>query len=85
MKKFALTAAAIGLFIGSVGVALAQDKDRGRSEGAPGQEMHEHGSVPGSPGASGYAPGHDRDDVKRGRGGHDNDSDDYMVKGGGRK
>jgi hypothetical protein len=78
MKRLALTAAAIGLFIGSASIALAQDKDRGRSESAPGQQMHEHGSVPGSPGASGYAPGHDRDDLKSGRGGHD--SDDYRVK-----
>lgn len=29
----------------------------GRSESSPGHEMQEHGSVPGSPGASGYAPG----------------------------
>src|SRR5689334_11766964 len=43
MKRFALAAAAVGIFIGSAGLALAQDKDRGRSEGAPGQEMHEHG------------------------------------------
>jgi hypothetical protein len=30
----------------------------GRSSTSPGHEMQEHGSVPGSPGASGYAPGH---------------------------
>lgn len=30
----------------------------GRSDTSPGHEMQEHGSVPGSPGASGYAPGH---------------------------
>jgi hypothetical protein len=30
----------------------------GRSANAPGHEMQEHGSVPGHPGASGYAPGH---------------------------
>lgn len=30
----------------------------GRSESSPGHEMQEHGSVPGSPGASGFAPGH---------------------------
>ena len=28
----------------------------GRSESSPGHEMQEHGSVPGSPGASGFAP-----------------------------
>jgi hypothetical protein len=31
---------------------------RGRSSTSPGHEMQENGSVPGSPGASGYAPGH---------------------------
>lgn len=30
----------------------------GRSSMSPGHEMQENGSVPGSPGASGYAPGH---------------------------
>lgn len=30
----------------------------GRSDSSPGHEMQEHGSVPGAPGASGYAPGH---------------------------
>ena len=42
-----------------------QDRDRdqdmngpGRSSMSPGHEMQEDGSVPGSPGASGYAPGH---------------------------
>ena len=38
-----------------------QDGDmngRGRSATSPGHEMQEHGSVPGSPGASGFAPGH---------------------------
>ena len=36
------------------------DKDigPGRLGSSPGHEMQEHGSVPGSPGASGYAPGH---------------------------
>ncbi len=79
MKRLALAAAAAGIFIGSAGFALAQDRDRGMSEGAPGQEMHEHGSVPGSPGASGYTRGHDRDDMK---GCHLYDRDD--TKGGDR-
>jgi hypothetical protein len=30
----------------------------GAKPSAPGQEMQMHGSVAGSPGASGYAPGH---------------------------
>ena len=44
--------------------AQTPSKDRddmngsGRSSSSPGHEMQEHGSVPGSPGASGYAPGH---------------------------
>lgn len=86
MKRLTLAAAAIGLFIGSAGLALAQDRDRGMSEGAPGQKMQEHGSVPGSPGASGYAPGHrmdrgmDRDD-RSGRGGRDFDRDRDVGRG----
>jgi hypothetical protein len=76
MKKLTLAAAAIGLLIGSAGLAVAQDRDRGMSESAPGQKMQERGSVPGSPGASGYAPGHrmDRDD-RRGRSDRDFDRD----------
>lgn len=35
-----------------------KDRDPGRSSTSPGHEMQEHGSVPGSPGASGFAPGH---------------------------
>ena len=58
MRRLALPVAAIGLFIGSAAFALAQDSDRGKSESAPGQQMNEKGPVPGSPGASGYAPGH---------------------------
>lgn len=74
MKKLTLAAAAIGLFISSGGLAVAQD--RGMSRTAPGHEMHRHGSVPGFPGASGYAPGHrlDRDD-RRGQSDRDFDRD----------
>ena len=78
MNKFAVSVAALAFVIGSAGFAVAQDKDRGRSEGFPGQEMHEHGSVPGSPGASGYSRGHqDRDDrgTLRDRGDRGNEFD----------
>jgi hypothetical protein len=36
-----------------------RDQDpKGPGRSTPGHEMQENGSVPGSPGASGYAPGH---------------------------
>lgn len=37
--------------------AKDMDRDAGKSAASPGHEMQEHGSVPGAPGASGYAPG----------------------------
>ncbi|GJD93581.1 hypothetical protein [Methylobacterium iners] len=40
------------------GAALAAEQ--GASSKAPGQQMQEKGSVPGSPGASGYAPGQEK-------------------------
>ncbi len=44
---------AVGLILGipSAGSAVAQQST------APGQQMHDKGSVKGAPGASGYAPG----------------------------
>lgn len=73
MKKLSLAALAVGLLVGSAGIALAQGKVRGMSQGTPGHEMQRHGSMHGSPGASGYAPGHlynrydsDRGDFGRG-------------------
>jgi hypothetical protein len=63
VKKPVIAVSAAALLLGSVTIAMAQDRDRGASESAPGQQMLEKGSKPGSPGASGYAPGHqDRDD-----------------------
>ena len=69
LVTLALTAAAL---ITAPAIASAQ----GNSNNSPGHQMQEKGSVPGSPGASGYAPGHtkgttgmgdrDRDDMKRG-------------------
>jgi hypothetical protein len=64
MNKLAIGVSAAALLLGSA--AMAADSDRGRSEAAPGQQMQEKGSVPGHPGASGYAPGHDRDDLGKG-------------------
>jgi hypothetical protein len=59
-------AAALTIGIGSVALA-AEKEDPGKSGETPGHEMQEHGSVPGHPGASGYAPGHtkDADDVRK--------------------
>ena len=37
---------------------MMKDNDKGASKNAPGQKMLDKGSVSGSPGASGYAPGH---------------------------
>jgi hypothetical protein len=66
MNKLAIAISTTTLLLGSVALGMAADSDRGRSEAAPGQQMQEKGSVPGHPGASGYAPGHDRDDLGKG-------------------
>lgn len=78
MKTLVIAAAAVGMCIGSVNLAVAKDRDHGMSARAPGHEMQEHGSVPGSPGASGFTRGHlynranDRDrDMMEHRGHHD--------------
>jgi hypothetical protein len=64
MKNISLAVAAAALLCGSVSVGLAQGLGTGKTDLSPGHEMQEHGSKPGSPGASGYAPGHqDRDDM----------------------
>ena len=57
MKILMCAAAAIGMCIGSMGLALAGDS-HGMSGHSPGHEMQKHGSMPGFPGASGYARGH---------------------------
>lgn len=53
MKKSILAIAAAAL-IASTPFALAKNA----KSSAPGQMMQKNGSVAGSPGASGYAPGH---------------------------
>jgi hypothetical protein len=55
MKKL-LALAAAGLLAGASTVAFAQT--------SPGLQMQEKGSVKGSPGASGYAPGHQMQEEK---------------------
>lgn len=63
MKNIALAVSTAALLFGSIAVSAPEDRERGLSGAAPGQEMKERGSIPGQPGASGYAPGHqDRDD-----------------------
>jgi hypothetical protein len=52
--KLLSIAAAAGLLIGSTVIGYAQSSTQDR---APGQRMHDKGSVPGEPGASGYSPG----------------------------
>jgi hypothetical protein len=62
MKKINIAVLSAALLCASVSVGLAQGL--GAIGMSPGHEMQEHGSKPGSPGASGYAPGHqDRDDL----------------------
>ena len=51
--KLATTMLAVGVMFAATALANAQ----GASEKAPGDRMHDKGSVKGSPGASGYAPG----------------------------
>ena len=57
-------AAAAGLAFWTT--AIYAQAPRGDSA-TPGHRMQDQGSVPGHPGASGFAPGHDRDDLKRDR------------------
>ena len=53
MRKLSIVAAVAGL-VGTTALGYAQSSTQDRS---PGQRMQERGSVPGHPGASGYAPG----------------------------
>lgn len=55
MKVSIITVAAVALIASS---PLAFAAKGGAKVNAPGQEMQTRGSVTGSPGASGYAPGH---------------------------
>jgi hypothetical protein len=86
MKAKILSIAAVaGLIIGTT--AIVQAEEKGSRGATPGHEMQEKGSLPGQPGASGYAPGHstsgirDRDDKTTGQGDRDDrrgDRDDRM-------
>jgi hypothetical protein len=66
--KMLSIAAVAGVLLGSTALVQAEEKMSGPSGSTPGHEMQQKGSVPGSPGASGYAPGRsttgagDRDD-----------------------
>lgn len=69
MRKAPMLATASILILGATSVAIGAEMGRGTSGETPGHEMQEHGSVPGHPGASGYAPGHNKDaDDVRGKG-----------------
>ena len=85
MRTTPMLATASILILGATSVAIGAEMGRGTSGETPGHEMQEHGSVPGHPGASGYAPGHNRDadDVrgKRTTGAGDRDRDDAKLKG----
>ena len=52
MTKILVLAAAAGLLMATVAPGSAAPKN------TPGHMMQQFGSVPGHPGASGYAPGH---------------------------
>jgi len=75
-RNLLVLAAAAGLLAGTTAVQAQAARDR--SGVTPGHMMQEHGNVPGHPGASGFAPGHDRDDLRKG------DRDDRMTGAGDR-
>jgi hypothetical protein len=87
MRTAPMLATASILILGATSVAIGAEMGRGASGETPGHEMQEHGSVPGHPGASGYAPGHnkDADDVRGKRhettGAGRRDRDDVKIKG----
>src|ERR1700686_82122 len=96
--KMLSIAAVAGVLLGSTALVQAEEKLGGTSGATPGHEMQQKGSLPGHPGASGFAPGHattgaaDRDDRKGARRDHDRDDrrgprgdrDDKMTGFGGR-
>jgi hypothetical protein len=55
--KLLAIALAAGLLVGTGASGFAQSPT---SEKTPGAQMQDKGSVKGSPGASGYAPGHQK-------------------------
>jgi hypothetical protein len=56
LMKLSVLAITAAVLVASSPLALAANG--GAKADAPGQMMQKYGSVPGSPGASGYAPGH---------------------------
>jgi hypothetical protein len=84
-RKLFVIAAAMGLMLGTTAVQAQMRGDRDTG-GTPGHMMQEKGPVPGHPGASGYAPGHDRDANKGDRDDrmHRGDRDDRMTGAGDR-
>src|SRR3979490_3047566 len=84
--KMLSIAAVASVLLGSTVLVQAEERMSGPARATPGHLMQQKGSLPGHPGASGYAPGHrtiglrDRDDRKHiGR-----DRDDKMTGFGGR-
>ena len=69
--KIVSIAAAAGLLIGSTAIGYAQNPAR---DSSPGHEMQDKGGKRGSPGASGYAPGHQGTTGQGGRMDKDRDS-----------
>jgi hypothetical protein len=55
-KIFSIATVA-GVLLGSAALAQAEERMSGPSA-TPGHQMQQKGSLPGHPGASGYAPGH---------------------------
>ena len=60
MSKLISTVTLAAAFtVGAATLALAQTKPTNPNNLPPGQAMQDKGSVKGSPGASGYTPGHE--------------------------
>ncbi len=74
MKLFTLSLA-LAVVAATPVIATAQ----GNSYNSPGHQMQEYGSTSGEPGASGYAPGHNKDTYRRSgtTGRNHRDRDDY--------
>jgi hypothetical protein len=93
--KMLSIAAVAAVLLGSTALVQAEERMSGPARATPGHLMQQKGSLPGHPGASGYAPGHrmsglrDRDDRKFSRDRDDRrhirgDRDDKMTGFGGR-
>ena len=95
--KILSIAAVAAVVLGSTALVQAEERMSGSSRATPGHLMQQRGSLPGHPGASGYAPGHrmsglrDRDDRRHLKFGDRDDRrhlrgdrDDKMTGFGGR-